>query len=1075
MRLGIVTALFEKRSLSRSFALSLLLLTVAHAEDYLLPATPPAVVVDLPALVEADRVQAKSFPASGPGLIVTRLAEEGVAVRAGEPLVEFDPTIAEDTIASQWAERLTAEVQLERERLSLARERQDLEQERIAARAERASVIAQLAALGRDTASRLSELHAAVDQAELAIGSASRAAKRTQAKSAIGLISEEQARSADHAARRAELERTRTAAEWQVERDRDRSLDRARLEAQLRAVDLRLGVEASVTAAATSTSAAIAIDESVETGISGFTARIRQLDSWRESRLGWASEALRSADDGFRTALRTARDGTPLDALELIPAGSLTPALRVRFRPADTKDEPGWAIDRGEPLTGAAPFGWSEDAQLTPLHALDGDAASAKSRGASTPPRGGRGRNRAPNLSGMSVGGSVSAALLAHAGSWTARVADGDYDLHLCLGDRSDWDGILVRCDAVTSTSSGDLIACRQRIEAGKPETIVQRIQVRGGGFTLRFGDGRKAVRATGPGIMLLGRRVRVGMKTDTGSSPVALLVEPQALRLNARAPIDVGLLLAKDRGNPTVRAEALLPGRAPLSVTVANVGSKPVGRRTGPFGWEDAGEGNDQDLVFREVLAALSPGDALSLRSRATATLRLTLTPAPGTVAVPAHLVGRRGDERWIRAGRTPQTVIARTAGIWALVVTDLAPGVRIREPGEPPTAAAAAALDEARNPGFSGEVVSGVAVKVLAREVWGQVQEQVADGTDVAMGDQVMLLYNPWLERQKDSIDRERRESARRLNEALDNRRKKLEESAARRREAAESEMRERATAIARSYPAEDLPVRRAAEDLARAEAARAEDLRRRTAAMTTAAPVELARTAAAVGAAQARAERSALERSSAARGATLPELLEARSGWREALGLLDAREAQGAVDQAQASAEVSRALLSSQWNWSSRWADDFERERRIKAPVAGRLYWLTGWNGQVNAMTKFARDMWVWQGIAMAEIVDLSDLAFSAEVPEAFYTRLRSGDQAVVRLTGNADLRLPCTVTAKGEVLTPPKDLKNAGTQVVADTRVFTVRLRLPIPAEMTGKVQPGMRGAVEFPGLAEESER
>jgi hypothetical protein len=154
-------------------------------------------------------------------------------------------------------------------------------------------------------------------------------------------------------------------------------------------------------------------------------------------------------------------------------------------------------------------------------------------------------------------------------------------------------------------------------------------------------------------------------------------------------------------------------------------------------------------------------------------------------------------------------------------------------------------------------------------------------------------------------------------------------------------------------------------------------------------------------------------------------------------------------------------------------ARWADDFERNRRIAAPATGRLYWLSNWNGQTNSMTKLTRDMWVWRGVPMAEIVDLGDLAFSAEVAEPFYTRIAVGDPAVVTIPGAAGARLDCTVTAKGQVLTPPRDLRAAGTQVLADSRVFTVRLALTLGPDVRGTVQPGMRGQVDFPKLSTAS--
>ena len=116
----------------------------------------------------------------------------------------------------------------------------------------------------------------------------------------------------------------------------------------------------------------------------------------------------------------------------------------------------------------------------------------------------------------------------------------------------------------------------------------------------------------------------------------------------------------------------------------------------------------------------------------------------------------------------------------------------------------------------------------------------------------------------------------------------------------------------------------------------------------------------------------------------------------------------------------------------------------------------------------MGKVTKDVILWGGVPVAEIVDLSRLAFAAEVPEPRYPHLRVGDAVAVRIPGLGDLRMAAAISRIGQALSPPRDAKAAGEDApVADQRVFTVTVDVTLPPEQHGRLMPGMRGFLELP--------
>jgi hypothetical protein len=115
----------------------------------------------------------------------------------------------------------------------------------------------------------------------------------------------------------------------------------------------------------------------------------------------------------------------------------------------------------------------------------------------------------------------------------------------------------------------------------------------------------------------------------------------------------------------------------------------------------------------------------------------------------------------------------------------------------------------------------------------------------------------------------------------------------------------------------------------------------------------------------------------------------------------------------------------------------------------------------------MGKVTKDVIVWGGVPVAEIVDLSQLSFIAEVPESRYPHVQVDQVVTVIIPSLGDLRLLAAITRIGQAVVIPRDARAAGDDApIADQRVFTVTVALTLPPEQRGRLMPGIRGLLEL---------
>jgi hypothetical protein len=148
---------------------------------------------------------------------------------------------------------------------------------------------------------------------------------------------------------------------------------------------------------------------------------------------------------------------------------------------------------------------------------------------------------------------------------------------------------------------------------------------------------------------------------------------------------------------------------------------------------------------------------------------------------------------------------------------------------------------------------------------------------------------------------------------------------------------------------------------------------------------------------------------------------------------------------------------------------WEQNFLKGREIRAPVAGRLFYRNGWDDRTNRDAKFEKDFWMWRGMTLADVLDMDHLAFTAEVPEDAFDRVRAG--AVVELVFPQfnHRRMPGTIRELGRALLVPRDGDDQAdpSTSVARRRLIPVTIDFAPPADLRDRMVPGTKGSLVLP--------
>ena len=1036
-------------------------ISLSAADDYVVPEKSLPLQAEFPGFVEADRGRLQTITPQAEKLIITWCGENGRAVVPGDRIAVFDPAVVERDLPQKQAEADGAEAQYRLELLRLDQTQVGLEDQQRQAQAQLATVRAQMAALGSDAVGTIALARARADLAATDVATAERAALRLRVQAAAGDATTQAVAAADHAVVIAGLNRHLAEAEWKISESQDRTIDRERLRLQEVTLMGQLGLQRG------------SDGRDLADPTRGFPGRLSENNARRT-----AQELSLAADRDVRTkaareAIRDSHDHTPWSWLALRPAGTaLESATRWDFAPSTTTQavqSPNQRFDHGELFDAARGWGWD--------------------------------RPLSDRLRSTASHGWI---LIREQAIWRCLVPDGHYLVTLGLGADTDWDGAFIRLsggEVAGNEVTGDEKATglrvgfvSNRVTGGSWPTTDIEVTVTGGALTVVVGDDvPKTLRVTTTGILLLHQSTRRGKKTEWLQRPVAYVAEPSALRINGRIPQELAPLLSvKEQTSATdstsvpdpdprvviathtvqVVPPGMQQGDVPLSGTVTTVGTKPVGTAINEQGWNEQDPGSPQDMGAREVGVMLSAADALRLHVRTTVRMLLTCQPANGLWAIPPWFVVSRDSRSWVRERvRGYIEVSAQRAGSMVLV-RGLTTGMHLLLPDSPPAEVSTTQKSITKSAdghlGYAGEVVTGVRTRITMGSSWGRVASFIPDSTEVAAGDEILTLYNPWIEQQQDNIKRERQNANRAFQEATAARRERLLAAGEQRREDLVAEGNARLDVEQARQPDGQLPVTIIAQQLAESSQQHTTAVVAATARLVTPGIATLADAQAAAHRATVAATRSELDRAHSARSADWLAVVSSTGTWGEALAVLGQRERKADLIRAEDRAAVmkSRAALD-QMLQGQDWVTQFEKNKTLHASVAGRLYWLLAWNDQTRAMGKVTKDVILWGGVPVAEIVDLSRLAFAAEVPEPRYPFLHVGDAVTVRIPGMGDLRLVAAISRIGQALSQPRDAKTAGEDApVADQRVFTVTVDVTLPPDQRGRLMPGMRGFLEL---------
>jgi hypothetical protein len=172
---------------------------------------------------------------------------------------------------------------------------------------------------------------------------------------------------------------------------------------------------------------------------------------------------------------------------------------------------------------------------------------------------------------------------------------------------------------------------------------------------------------------------------------------------------------------------------------------------------------------------------------------------------------------------------------------------------------------------------------------------------------------------------------------------------------------------------------------------------------------------------------------------------------------------REGDALVSRLDDQVAAASARLQLQQALAGNWAEvEFKKIKDMKAPAAGRVFYLNGWNDQTDQVGKFSKEMYVWGGLSVAEILDMSHLSFRAELPEARYRRLTVGQAVELRFPLLDERTLAGRIASLGRAFHRPKDV--AGAPTIADERDFSITVDFEPPPELQDVLVPGTAGAV-----------
>jgi len=826
-------------------------------------------------------------------------------------------------------------------------------------------------------------------------------------------------------------------------------------------------------------------------GPQGIESQIEALRRKIERRREGVREETRRARRELHKAIRDSADHTPLTWLELSdPAGDVV--RKVNFLPAGAKNAAGFLPDHGARFSTERGYGWDTDLSAMLFE---------------------RDKTGEPDATVAVIEGQAV---------WQCRLPNGTYGVRVGLGDRDDWDGPLVRCGATVLYSEPRIKEKSYPVAEGTATASSGIVRVVFGDTCV------KSLRAPGAGLVTFDAWLEPGRRVWGTDWPLAYYGAPEKFRVRARVHQDlVGLLKAApqpktDRGRrrgragrkrrapsaggrtpgpaedgepvpgpepsvrPTVPA-APAAKEAPVSAevaaakralatctvrlttaaglactgTVEKITTQPVRLSDRKLAWGEQNEQDAKDKIARELFLTLPAGAAKTLLLNETVECLCEIELPHAMFVVPVHLVSVRQNQCYVQeAGtKTVREISGFRVGAEFVAVAGLTAGMQL----VPPSAERKPRAEQF----FAGHVIANERSEVVAyRRIWGRIKELLPEGTFVEEGQTVVTLYSPRLESEKERFAEQRKKANQRFLEAAEERRlKNVQASLDHRGKVIAEELARNDVRVA--VAVDPLVATRAEHKSQIAQLKRAHRARRyeHLAESGAAIPARVAAAEYAADLAAIEEQRKRIERSAALRKMDWGAVVMARAAWQDAVADLGLRESsimlarlEEKVAGMRSKLELERALEG------NRWERRFDQHKHVRAPRAGRIFYLKGWDDHAEAMTTFQKDSLVWGGVPIAEILDMSKLSFRAEVPEDVYPEVRPGLPATVVFPQFNHRRVSGTVAELGRRLYVPAEAvdEEYGKQALTSRRVFQVIVDFNTPEDLQRQLTPMTKG-------------
>jgi hypothetical protein len=995
-------------------------------------------------------------------MFVTWMCPNGMKTARGDPILKFDTQKLQERLTLARHDERRAEAKMNYDNHRLQTELEALKDEKKELEAELAVVQASLRKERNVDADRVALLKAQYEQNEDTARNLRRDVEKKQMLVNLGQLAEDELTTARIALGKSESETKVSRFEWKRESDRIDQIEVARLEVAEKEALLKLGRSGE--------------SEDGAPAKRGIEKRIEALERQIESKRNQNQAELDRARNDAREALRDSFDHTPLNFIEILEMDSSNAIRRVAFGP--TGEEPlrelpdGFELDDGSLFQPDRGYGWDRDLR---------DRVELRDEGD-------------PLQRGV--------VLVKGRATWRCRVEPGAYRLRIGVGDKGDWHGPLI--------GHGERVLL-SKIKIDSWEVIEDSVRVDGDELVLTIGDEwGKAMRAPGEGVancmdwLNIGDRVRwaswpvayfspsdrftieglvhqdlAGLldpaparegrleESDAGGSRVEIVVPAAAADSRPSAPSSRALRIALARQElATNRLEALTIGGVNVPCRVEKIDNIAVEMKRGAEVWWWGDEKKGKDLIARQVFLVPQTNSTEHLQLGESVRCTARITPRDGMRPVPSHLVVEGESEAHVVVAATGRQLDVEgfRVGKWFVVTAGLDAETELAVPRQPDLQT----RDELR---FAGEIIAGRKTEVGLANYWGRIKDLVPDGSNVEEGELIITLINPSLEARRQEIKEAKTKAREQYLVAMETRRVKTVEAQLEHDDKVLAERRARLQLrdLEDHDPVLSTTAKAAAEQ-ASLEAREVGRRHERYAALEAASNslVESARIAARKAAFTATKAR--LDLITALRQADRLEIIEAQRKWLDAVDALSGRAGalkilrmEERVSRLKAEVELHRAL-EGEWREIA-----FERNKHIRAPVSGRIFYLTGWDDHARARTKYKKDFPVWGGDAIAQILDMSELGMEAHLPEKMYQQVNLDSKVIVGFDPAPGVEIEARIDTVGDSFVVPDDydVNDQAGMTTTSLRVFKVRVLFSPPMELAHHLIPGTKGYVWFP--------